>query len=284
MAGITDPARADGFYRPTFSHHLFSSQRKDGVVRAQSLPRASAVAMTFAPAFSSEAIRETFQAWNAERESLDTDLTESIAALEAYQQNLDDWHRQLAREREELQAARACFEHDRISSENAGSEKLSATVAELSEAREKITALTTLLLSRTEELRTLDNRRSEIQTELELARAKERELQSTIEDQAQYVEQERSHWAEELRQLREAIERQLETSVSDEAVVAVELSKQPQLPPAPVAVKESSFTKSPSGGSQSTADDSPLLGSIVEQFGKLRQQRAVGRQSQSKQK
>src|SRR5690349_14525397 len=126
--------------------------------------------MTFAPAFSSEAIRETFQAWNAERESLDNELTESLAALEAYQQNLDNWRQQLGREREELQSAREQFEHDQSVEEKDESETLSATVAELKEAREKVTTLNTLVLSRTEELRTLNNRRAEVETELELAR------------------------------------------------------------------------------------------------------------------
>lgn len=240
--------------------------------------------MTFAPAFNSETIRETFQAWNAERESLDTELTESLAALEAYQQNLDNWRTQLAREREELQTARAQFEQDRATSAQAGSETLAATVTELTEAREKITALTTLLLTRTEELRTLDNRRSEIQTELELARARERELKSALDDQARTVDQERTRWDEEFKQLREVIQRQLDAPVAEEAAVPIELPAHPKQPTAPAPTRQAPSNTPPIGSNPPLPGENPLLGSIVEQFGKLRQQRAVGRQSQNKQR
>ncbi len=63
--------------------------------------------MTLAPALSCDAVRETFRAWNAERDSLDSELSESLVALEAYQLHLDTWQQQLARERGELQSARA---------------------------------------------------------------------------------------------------------------------------------------------------------------------------------
>jgi hypothetical protein len=39
-----------------------------------------------------------------------------------------------------------------------------------------------------------------------------------------------------------------------------------------------------SGGAQSLIQENPLLGSIVEQFGKLRQQRAVERQAHNRQR
>src|SRR6478735_3883527 len=108
--------------------------------------------MTFAPAFSSDTIRETFHAWNAERDSLDAELSESLAALEAYQHHLDEWQQQLACEREDLQHNREQFELNQANAEKNQSEASAATIAELHDAREKITALTTLLLNRTEEL------------------------------------------------------------------------------------------------------------------------------------
>src|SRR5712671_1572341 len=151
--------------------------------------------MTLTSTISGDAIRQTFQAWNAERDSLDSELSESLAALEAYQNHLDTWHQQLAREREELQNARGQFERDQLSADKNQSEASAATISELHAAREKISALTTLLLNRTEELRTLDNRRAEAQTELELARARERELTAALDDQKRSVEQERAHWA-----------------------------------------------------------------------------------------
>ena len=130
--------------------------------------------MTLAPPLNGEAIRDTFQAWYAERDSLEAQLNDSLSALAAYQSHLDAWQQQLARERDELRIAREQIECDRAATEKSQSESSSAMVTELNAAREKITALTTLLLNRTEELRTLDNRRAEIQTELELSRAREK--------------------------------------------------------------------------------------------------------------
>jgi len=230
--------------------------------------------MTLAATVNGDAIRETFREWNAERDSLDAELSESLAALEAYQLHLDAWQQQLVRDREELQSAREQFERDRSVSDKNQAESSAATIAELHAAREKITALTTLLLSRTEELRTLDNTRAEVQTELELSRARERELKSTIDDQKRSVDQERSQWADELKQLREVVERQLETPVVDEPVAAIERPTPETPAPTPPST----------GSAQSPPRESPVLGSIVEQFGKLRQQRAVERQANNRQR
>jgi chromosome segregation ATPase len=232
------------------------------------------LAMTLTATVNGDAIRETFREWNAERDSLDAELNESLVALEAYQHHLDAWHGQLAREREELQSARAQFERDRAVSEKNQSESSAATVAELHAAREKITALTTLLLSRTEELRTLDNNRAEVQTELELSRARERELKTALDEQKRFTDQERSQWADELKQLREVVERQLEAPVVDEPVAAIERPASDPATPAP----------SSTGSAPSPPRESPVLGSIVEQFGKLRQQRAVERQANNRQR
>jgi DNA repair exonuclease SbcCD ATPase subunit len=237
--------------------------------------------MTLTSTINGDTIRQTFQAWNAERDSLDSELSESLAALEAYQIHLDTWHQQLAREREELQNARGQFERDRLSADKNQSEASAATISELHAAREKISALTTLLLNRTEELRTLDNRRAEAQTELELARARERDLTAALDDQKRSVEQERAHWAEELKHLREVIERQLEAPVSEAPLAAAEIpvASPPQTTPPPASPP----SKTPSGD-QPRSRENPLLGSIVEQFGKLRQQRAVERQANNRQR
>lgn len=224
--------------------------------------------MALATALNCETIRQTFRAWNAERESLDSELGESLAALEAYQLHLDSWQQQLALERNELQTAREQFERDRSVSDKIHAESSAAAIAELHAAREKITALTTLLLSRTEELRTLDNLRAEVQTELELSRARERELKAAMDDQKRSTDDERTEWAEELKQLREVLQSQLEAPVLDESVATAERHQPAPNPPA----------------SNGDHRENPLLGSIAEQFGKLRQQRAVERQAHSKQR
>jgi hypothetical protein len=239
--------------------------------------------MTFAPAFSGDTVRETFQAWNAERNSLDTELGESLVALEAYQLHLDGWQQQLAEERDELQNAREQFEIERMSAEKHHSESSAATIAELHAAREKITALTTLLLSRTEELRALDNCRAETQTELELARAREHEVKAALEDHKRSVDHERSQWAVELKHLREVIERQLEVPEVGEPIAAIEPPAPAALPVTPTPAGPANKTPA-SGGAQPLPQENPLLGSIVEQFGKLRQQRAVERQAHNRQR
>jgi chromosome segregation ATPase len=249
-----------------------------------------------------EAIRGTFQAWYAERDSLEAQLNESLTALSAYQSHLDAWQQQLARERDELQASRGQFEHDReavrvanekielareelrlaheqferdrSASDRSSSDELVAAQKELAEARDKITALTTLLLNRTEELRALDNRRAEVQTELELSRAREKELKVTLDEHKRSVEQERSQYAEELHQLKEVLERQLETPAAEAHVPTPEKAPpiiQPQA--APVSRPPSS-----PGGARVIPRENAVLGSIYEQFGKLRQQRATDRQ------
>jgi chromosome segregation ATPase len=239
--------------------------------------------MTLASTINGDAIRETFREWNAQRDSLDAELNDSVAALEAYQLHLDAWHQQLARERGELQNARQQFERDRESTEKSLSEASEATIAELHAAREKITTLTALLLNRTEELRTLDNRRAEAQTELELARARERDLKAALDDHKRSVDQERLQWAAELKHLREVIQRQLDAPAVEKVVAAAKhpVPSAPQATSAPAAPANKT---SSSGNAQPATRENPLLGSIVGQFGKLRQQRAVERQAHNRQR
>jgi len=239
--------------------------------------------MTLVTNFDAGSIRTTFQEWNAERESLHAELSESLAALEAYQQHLDDWQRQLATEREQLRTDRQQFEQEQTAAQITRSEASAETTAELDAAREKVASLTTLLLSRTEELRTLDNRRAEVQTELELSRARERELKAALDEHKNSLEQQRSHWAEELKQVREVLERQMDTPAvqtpaapSESAASAAPVQPAPAVPVQPPAANNDSRS-TPRG-------ESPVLGSIVEQFGKLRQQRAVERQSNNRQR
>src|SRR3954447_23465838 len=103
MAGATCVALAGKLQLPTFSQHLFFLQAaKAALAWRNLLPHAQSVAMTLVATVNSDAIRETFREWNAERDSLDTELSESLAAPEAYQLHLDTWNRQLARERKDI--------------------------------------------------------------------------------------------------------------------------------------------------------------------------------------
>jgi septal ring factor EnvC (AmiA/AmiB activator) len=230
--------------------------------------------MSLTASINSQAVRDSIRTWNAERESLDVQLSESIAALNAYQSHLDAWQQQLATERNSLRGEREQLERDRATKQKHGSETTLALTNELNAAREKITALTTLLLNRTEELRTLDNRRGEVQTELELSRARERELKAALDDTKRAADQERSQWAEELHQLRDVVERQMDSPAAEHI--------EPAHAPAPAPETPVAVTTAPRAVSSASARviprETPVFGSIVEQFGKLRQQRAVERQ------
>ena len=81
--------------------------------------------MTLPSTISGDAIRETFQEWNAERDSLDAELSESLVALEAYQLAPRRVAPATRREREELQTAREQFDRDREFAEKNHSEAIS---------------------------------------------------------------------------------------------------------------------------------------------------------------
>jgi len=216
---------------------------------------------TEAPLIDCQPIRGAFQQWHAEQEPLAAELNDSLAALAAFQSHLDAWQQQLARDREELSKAREQFTIERADAETFQAQSVAETAGELNDAREKIASLTGALLARTDELRALDGRRAEMVTELELARAREKEFKATSEELKQSREEERLHWAEEMRQLRELLERSMEARDTERQPVAAEN------PPA---------AHSPADDA-GRATNSPVLGSIVEQFGKLRLQRALDR-------
>jgi hypothetical protein len=97
--------------------------------------------------------------------------------------------------------------------------------------------------------------RSGAGAELEAARARELELKTELEEQKRVLEKERAEWAEKLSAARDAA---------------------PPVQQAP----ERSTAAAPQTAQQ--PDESPVLGSIMEQFGKLRQQRASDRQALKK--
>jgi septal ring factor EnvC (AmiA/AmiB activator) len=109
----------------------------------------------------------------------------------------------------------------------------------------------------------MDERRAELASELELNRAREKELSKALEEQRQALEQERAHRAEELRnldRLKQGSEGAHPSEKSADNLAAAAGSARPA----------------------TQVNDNPVLGSIVEQFGKLRQQRALDRQAHRK--
>src|SRR5450631_2843458 len=114
--------------------------------------------------FDRELVHSSFRDWQAEQEVLDAQLAESVAALEAYQAHLDGWQRELAGERDELRRLREELDREKVA-DGRRHEKQEVVEKELYDARTKITSLTTALLDRTEELRQLDRKRADVNTE-----------------------------------------------------------------------------------------------------------------------
>jgi chromosome segregation ATPase len=213
-----------------------------------------------------DAFRTTFDAWATEQESIDAQLSESLAALAAYQSHLDAWQQELAQERSELRLAREQLDREWASAAESQTHFSGETGAELVAARQKNAELTASLVARTEELRTLDSRHAELMTELELARARDKELKTALDEQKRLLEQERAQWNEDLRYLREMLEHRGETGESDghTSGAAAQPAAEPPRPATPT--------------NRTRSNNGAVLGSIIEQFGKLRQQRAVDRQ------
>jgi hypothetical protein len=119
------------------------------------------------------------------------------------------------------------------------------------------------LTDRTEELHAQAKRRDELVAELEASRAREKELQAALEERTRAYELEREKWETELRQIRdEATRRGLEAANGGTSTGTA---------PEPSAPAVRSGVVLPG--------DSPVLESIVQQFGKLRQQRATDREA-----
>lgn len=218
------------------------------------------------------ALRESISLWQAEQESLDAEWNESLAALVAYQSHLDGWQQVLAEQREQLRCDREAWERERAEGALEREQSTTQSDAQLTEGREKIALLSQQLVARTEELRVLDQRRAELATELERARSQAKSLAADAEQQKRSLEQERSAWAQQLRQMRELLEVRAAAPVTgyDDDVRPPAEPATPQAPPRPRATSDKKPT------------NNPVLGSIVEQFGKLRQQRANDRQSPKK--
>lgn len=225
-----------------------------------------------------EAARSQFERDRSESQTVLDLLERERNELRIDKEQLDsDWNElrgargKIEQERDELRAARNQLDRDRAAADKGQFEASATLTAELNAARDKIGALTTSLLSRTEELRTLDNRRAEVVTELELARAREKELKAALDEFKRTAEQERSHWKEELKHLRELLERRVETNAADERFV-----------PTTEQLAAPAHAQPAGAGTHATSRENPVLGSIVEQFDKLRQQRANDRQSVTK--
>ena len=122
---------------------------------------------------------------------------------------------------------------------------------ELRDSREQVFSLTTALQTRTEELRELDRQRETIEAELALVRGREKELEAAVAAQQSGSDTQSHHGNQH-------------QAAFDKAVEQAAAANQGE------AVK--------SGTAKVDAPRaSPVLGSVMEQFGKLREQRSLNR-------
>jgi hypothetical protein len=104
---------------------------------------------------------------------------------------------------------------------------------------------------------------------LEQARARASELQAALDEQQRVIEVERAQREEESQRLHKLLEQRAETSEPAQSAGAAT---------SPPALEQPRSA----GTHRESSSHSAVLGSIVEQFGKLRQQRAIDRQDAKK--
>ena len=211
-------------------------------------------AMSSPPVVDREVVEHSFREWQEEQTLLDAQLAESVDALDAYQSHLDSWQQELARERDELRLMREAIERD-LAAGGAHCEQIEVLNRELTESRAKVSSLTAALLERTEELRDLERERETGSSELAAARARQLELESALAAQREASEvqhQGESHTTHENQGFDNAVEQA-------------------------AASNQGGAAKNGSARVEPRRTTSPVLGSVMEQFGKLREQRSMNR-------
>jgi chromosome segregation ATPase len=213
-----------------------------------------------------QALREEHEQGRSAGEAVQAQLAEVTEELSAARKEIVSLSESLSAHEEDLRAERQKIEDNESSAEQHEA-RLAEATDELNAARDKIAELSSMLLSRAEELRTLDVRRAEASTELELARTRERELKAELEELSLAREREQAEWSEESRQLREMVERRLEAANPADGAARPGNSldeERVETKPAERVVENAVFA------------------SVKEQFGKLRQQRAMDRPASKK--
>ena len=125
--------------------------------------------MTATLSTNGQSLRETFSAWNAERNAIDSQLGESLEALAAYQSHLDEWQQQLAAERGEFRQAQENFER--------GRRQIEATTGEIDGQRQSLIDAQNALAAERDQLQLSQQNFERGERELEAARA---EVESSL--------------------------------------------------------------------------------------------------------
>jgi chromosome segregation ATPase len=122
------------------------------------------------------------------------------------------------------------------------------------------------LNQRNEVVHGLEQERTALETELELVRARAAELTDALDRERKQMAEDRAEWSSELKQLRRLLERQARLTANPSAIV--------DLHAAPAAEADDIR---PINGSKTPRRDDPVVGSVLAQFDRIRQQRVAAR-------
>ncbi|MFV2067670.1 MAG: hypothetical protein ACC645_11895 [Pirellulales bacterium] len=137
--------------------------------------------------------------------------------------------------------------------------------AELDDARNRLEEVLQVSKDQKDQIERLGQERDELENELDTVRARAAELNDALAQIKRESVEERAEWSAELKQMRHVLERQAEL-----------LTSAPRQP----AAARISASRSHENGSKKAHD--PVLGSVMAQFEKIRQERAELRSRRQK--
>lgn len=174
-------------------------------------------------------------------------------------QEQNDAHQALEAEKQTSQELRTALEaaHEGINAELEA--RLEAINNELAQTRGSLD-------QRNEVVHGLEQERAALETELEMVRARAAELTESLDQERRKMAEDRAEWSTELKQLRRLLERQARLSTTQPA--AADISSSHHTPPDSQAAPD---------GSKSPRMDDPVVGSVLAQFDRIRQQRGTAR-------
>ncbi len=211
-----------------------------------------------------DGLRTKLDGWQAE-------LDRGFAELERQKASLSDQQAQGAehdaKHRQQIDELRTqCDElHNALTSKEEEIESLRLAIesggngdgADLKDARQAAE-------EQNEQIHELERERVTLEAELEMVRTRAAELSDTLAQERRQMSEDRAEWANELKQLRRLMERQTAVSVATAAA-------QPRQAPA-----EKQPSEQPAAAASASRLD-PVVGSVLAQFDKIRQQRAAQR-------
>ena len=118
---------------------------------------------------------------------------------------------------------------------------------------------------RNETLHGLEQERAALETELEMVRTRAAELTETLDKERRQMAEDRAEWSGELKQLRRLLERQARLAATPLANADAQ------------ATHEVADLEPVSNGSKGPRRDDPVVGSVLAQFDRIRQQRIATR-------